>query len=149
MFSGCPLNTGLQRLAESAHLSSPQTSHNRVRLLLPFHSLTRVPRAFPHLSPGLAPGLRPKPKPSATDLCPGPGRSGSPTAALGMLIGSGGGRLVSLARTRGSGLARGCSWSPGAGSWSCQEFPRPLPPRAPLAGARAGAASSEQRAASS
>lgn len=30
----------------------------------------------------------------------------------------------------GSGPARGWSWSSGARSWSCQEFLRPLPPRA-------------------
>lgn len=107
------------------------------------HLLTRAPRARPHLSPGLW-ACGGAPEPWATDLCPRPGRCGSPTAALGMLTGSGGGRLVLLARTRRQRAGARLQlelWRPEL------ELPgvSPTPPSSrTAAGARAGAASRDQ-----
>lgn len=140
------MNTCSQKLPETAHFSSPQTSHN------PWdsHCLALVnprPSGSPPLVPW-APGLRRGPwSPSATDLCPGPGRCGSPTAALGMLTGSGGGRLVLLARARrrqraGARLQLEL-WRPELELPGVS--PTPPSPRT-AAGARAGAASGDQPA---
>lgn len=113
------------------------------------HLLTRAPRARAPTCPLELPASGGGGGESlATDLCPGPGRCGSPTAALGMLTGSGGGRLVLLARTRRRRQRAGARlllelWRPEL------ELPgvSPTPPSSrTAAGARAGAASREQPA---
>lgn len=80
------------------------------------------PSAFPRSPRPRALELGVGHRPPASALCPGPGRSGSPTAALGMLRGGRGGRIASQALALDCGRARGCSWSSGSWSWSCREF---------------------------
>lgn len=102
-----------QRITETAHLPSGQTSHNPWNLHCPPHVVCPSPllqSPLPCLGPSRGPppsglwSLEAGPRPAAAALCPGPGARLA-QAALGMLRGGRGGRFASQALALGGGRA--------------------------------------------